>query len=409
MSLHYSAAWGQTLRSASLKRHKSKPLSQEPIPTFFHERQEPGFHTSSPQPDQLPHGIEKDLFDQNHAIPNDSNFQKRFSKEFMRAITVQDHEEMETVPVVPRFRKPQMQEAGEYNSIVSNTQQGFILNMNKLSLISLIFGLLLLGLLFFVGGFMLAINFFGDEAPQSAPQHHQVQHGHNPLAGQLIQHTPAGKFAPTISSVAQVAAHPPAAAAPAAAPAAHPPAAAPAPAPAAAHPPAAAAPAAHPPAPAPAAAHPPAAAPAAHPPAAAPAAHPPAAHPPAAHPPAANKAENYGNGVTPQPMQASAQTLPHAGGEAVIDASELTRPYALQVGIYTQRQGAQQIVSTLQRRGYHAYVVALQMQGQGEVYAVRMGGYFTQAAAYNAAQHLTQKERFKVMAVAQNNAEKVIL
>jgi cell division septation protein DedD len=94
----------------------------------------------------------------------------------------------------------------------------------------------------------------------------------------------------------------------------------------------------------------------------------------------------------------------------VVDASELTRPYALQVGIYAQRQGAQQIVNTLQRRGYQAYVVAVQMEGQGEVYAVRMGGYFTHVAAYNAAQHLTHKERFKVMAVARNNnAERVIL
>ena len=355
MSLHYSAAWGQTLRSASLRRQKSKPFVQEPIPTFFHGREEPAFQTSNPEPVSQQHGIEQDLYAKSYAISSDSNFQKRFSKEFMRAITVQEREEIDTVPVVPRYRHAQMQEAGEYNSIVPNTQQGFILNMNKLSLISLIFGLLLLGLLFFVGGFMLAINFFGDEAPQSPPVHQQAHHGQNPLAGQLIQHTPVGKYAPIASDVARIV-----------------------PAPAAA-------------APAPAAAAP---APAAAAPALAPVG-------------AAKKADNYGYAASPQVLQASAQVSAQGGG-AVIDASELTRPYALQVGIYTQRQGAQQIVNTLQRRGYHAYVVAVQMQGQDEVYAVRMGGYFTQAAASNAAQHLTQKERFKVMAVARNNAERVI-
>ncbi|MBN9565724.1 MAG: SPOR domain-containing protein [Alphaproteobacteria bacterium] len=383
MSLHYSAAWGQTLRSASLRRQKSKPFVQEPIPTFFHGREEPAFQTSNPEPVSQQHGIEQDLYAKSYAISSDSNFQKRFSKEFMRAITVQEREEIDTVPVVPRYRHAQMQEAGEYNSIVPNTQQGFILNMNKLSLISLIFGLLLLGLLFFVGGFMLAINFFGDEAPQSPPVHQQAHHGQNPLAGQLIQHTPVGKYAPIASDVARIVPAP-AAAAPAPAAAAPAPAAA-APAPAAAAPAPAAA------APAPAAAAP---APAAAAPALAPVG-------------AAKKADNYGYAASPQVLQASAQVSAQGGG-AVIDASELTRPYALQVGIYTQRQGAQQIVNTLQRRGYHAYVVAVQMQGQDEVYAVRMGGYFTQAAASNAAQHLTQKERFKVMAVARNNAERVI-
>ena len=95
--------------------------------------------------------------------------------------------------------------------------------------------------------------------------------------------------------------------------------------------------------------------------------------------------------------------------EKPVDATALTRPFSLQVGAYPTVEKAQQVVALLHRRGYNAYVVSLPLAGQGKDFAVRMGGYFTRQSALVAADHLMRKERFKIMAIAKNNAERVIL
>ena len=92
----------------------------------------------------------------------------------------------------------------------------------------------------------------------------------------------------------------------------------------------------------------------------------------------------------------------------MVDVGAITRPYALQIGVYQDRGAASKIVDLLHMRGYHAYMVLTMQPNQGPIYAVRMGGYFTQQAAHNAARHLTQKEKFKVIAIAKNNGDRVV-
>ena len=463
MTAQPTTAWGQTLKTASLMRQENRGNLSEPIPTFFHEKA----MTESGSQSHILRSRETD--DRGNAFTQES--ERALSPEFMRAITLTEFDEPSPAQA---WREDGYLNEPRGLSLPRESQQGVMFNMNKFSLVALIVGLLLLGLMFFAGGLMLAFNFSSHET--AAPQQTQQSHDHSgaATAGRaLVTLLPSGaqntvSQANQVGNVAQTVAT--------AAPASVPPAQASAAAPAAVAPVAGVSPvqpggqpagpallgpmpgargaAAIPPTPSAAApvtspvvaAHPiagsvasPGAAGSVAPPAAvlqAPA-HPLApapavagapgpvmpAHPGA--PAALQPVPGTPSALSPSTPGASAPTAPLVTGpalgpapagrpiaavqEPILDATALTRPFSLQVGAYGSLEGAQKVVTLLHRRGYNAYVVAMPLATPGKDFAVRMGGYYTRQAAMTAAEHLMRKERFKIMAITKNNAERVIL
>ena len=102
-----------------------------------------------------------------------------------------------------------------------------------------------------------------------------------------------------------------------------------------------------------------------------------------AKPPAAPKPE-----PAPQPREA-------ASG----DGGSEERAYAIQVGVFTSRQGARQVVDALARSGFSA-VISPERRGSQELYRVVTGRYRSEYAARKAVDEL-RKEGFEAFLVQQ--------
>jgi cell division septation protein DedD len=169
MTAQPTTAWGQTLKTASLMRQEKRGSLSEPIPTFFHEK-------SGPENGGQAHILRSHEADERvHALTQMK--QRALSPEFMRAITLTESDE--SVPAPLRHEEKYLNDSRGLNVPVED-QQGVVFKMNKFSLVALIVGLLLLGLMFFAGGLMLAFNFSSHEAaaPQQAQQTQQ-SHDHS--------------------------------------------------------------------------------------------------------------------------------------------------------------------------------------------------------------------------------------
>ena len=376
MSTQYSSAWGHTLRQAAWRRQVGQKEAHEPIPGFFQgkspghaggllAKEEPASFSPEEAMNQGVSRIES---------PSVLKSQKTrtLSPEFIQAISQRGAEASH--PSIPhlslsshRHQERHQEDGQAYDDAVASSQffsRGYVLAMNKISLIALVFGLITLGLLFFAGGFMLAVNFVSEEAPP--PAQHLIQHPQN-ASGSL--HVPPGGVMPPQTAL------PPATAVPAV-----------------------------PVAPSPAAAAPVPAAPAAVPAPTAPVSPQSALHQEGAE----AVISSVANGTASANASPVNEVRWNVGEATMVDVGVITRPYALQIGVYQDRGAASRIVDLLHMRGYHAYMVLITQSSHSPIYAVRMGGYFTQQAAHNAARHLTQKEKFKVIAIAKNNGDRVV-
>ncbi len=433
-------AWGQTLRTAARMGHERREGFSDPVPKFFHQKQDA---ESSGQKHVLrSHDVDSRVQTLTHLK------QRVLSPEFMRAITLSASEVQEQ-SFVPR--QEMQSSAHEKQEFSLDEQQGVVFKMNKFSLITLILGLLFLGLMFFAGGLMLAFNFSDREiaAPVQAQSH---DHSHTLAASrQLVTLLPPGaqssvSQANQVASVAQTAAVPSASYAPASPPpqgtlqvapvggmpgakangtmiapshqlnpsgqlaasasVVSPPQVGPAvqvasPVPITAPTQVSSSPQGLSPAqmaPGASMMQPTPVAPST-----------PMVQPAQASPPA--QMISPVQTIPPSQVAPPAPIVPPVQGQpqGMLDATTLTRPFSLQVGSYASLEGAQKVVDLLRRRGYSAYAVVIPLAHEGKGYAVRMGGYFTRQSAAVAAEHLMSKERFKMMSIRKNNAEKVIL
>ena len=466
MTTQPTTAWGQTLKTASFMRQEKRGSLSEPIPGFFQDK-------PTPEGGGQVHILRAHEAHDTVTALNQLK-QRALSPEFMRAITLTEPEDSFQSQSYPEktYAQDRPPQGAWGRGAPQESEQGVVFKMNKFSLVALIMGLLLLGLMFFAGGLMLAFNFTSQEA--SAP--HQAQQSHWTsgalTAGQgLVTFLPAG-VQPKVNQATQVVGIAQAVAAPVPNPSV------PAPgAPAAQVVPPVQGAGATPPLGMPAAPAPLGAMPGARGAAAAPSGQAPVSLPlPGASAPVSQPV--YGGAVPPPigaplpspapvpgpalqvvapqpdpgpapvgrngvgapapqqapgvrnsgpvsgappvlgapPPQAAGVQVPQGGKPVAtgvkippLDATALTRPFSLQVGAYKSLEGAQKVVTLLQRRGYNAYVVALSAGVLGKDFAVRMGGYYTRQAAMTAAEHLMHKEHFKMMSITKNNAERVIL
>jgi cell division protein FtsN len=99
---------------------------------------------------------------------------------------------------------------------------------------------------------------------------------------------------------------------------------------------------------------------------------------PEAAPRAADTAPQEADSETASAADAEAPAPSAASGTAKAAGA---LPYSLQVGSFSQRDGADELVQRLDDRGFEAYLVEVDLKGKGTWWRVRVGRYHTEYAA----------------------------
>ncbi len=96
----------------------------------------------------------------------------------------------------------------------------------------------------------------------------------------------------------------------------------------------------------------------------------------------------------PQTAPPAAPAMPTPAGDDAQSALNAGQPstgeYTIQVGAYQTRAEAQAYVSSLDRKGFHAFIVEAALTGKGTWYRVRLGRFATEAAAAQGKQLLAR-------------------
>lgn len=100
---------------------------------------------------------------------------------------------------------------------------------------------------------------------------------------------------------------------------------------------------------------------------------------------------------TEAPTEPSPQTAPQPRPTAPEERESEERTYAIQVGVFTSRQGARQVVDELARSGFSARI-SLERRGSQELYRVVTGRYQSEYAARKALDEL-RREGFEAFLI----------
>ncbi len=118
--------------------------------------------------------------------------------------------------------------------------------------------------------------------------------------------------------------------------------------------------------------------------------------------PSAEPEARAGDGVSDEaatPESAAPESSPAAISPAVTVASESGR-YTVQVGAYRNSLNSNAMVEKLASRGFEAYVVEIEREGQPPLYAVRVGRFGDRASAAKAATALRSKAGVSVVVLS---------
>lgn len=96
--------------------------------------------------------------------------------------------------------------------------------------------------------------------------------------------------------------------------------------------------------------------------------------------------------------------------QSILDARHLSLPYVVQLGNFSHVEDAKNKARLMQKKGYHAYVIAAKASHKNQPqFRVRVGGFSSPQEAIQAAQAIRQSEKVSVAALAKVAVENVVM